>query len=165
MRPRGLPIGNLTSQFWANVYLHELDMFAKHQLRCPAYLRYMDDFLLFSDDKQELNHWREAIRDFLAARLRLQLHPRKSVVFPVHTGLDFCGFRLFPHPPSLTQEQRTSLCAAIPLPAGRLPGRRPDLCRDEPVGAVLDCPRQPRRHLAAAAAHFSRLPVALLSAN
>jgi RNA-directed DNA polymerase len=96
MRPRGLPIGNLTSQFWANVYLHELDMFAKHQLRCPAYLRYMDDFLLFSDDKQELNHWREAIRDFLAARLRLQLHPRKSVVFPVHTGLDFCGFRLFP---------------------------------------------------------------------
>lgn len=96
MRLRGLPIGNLSSQFWANVYLHELDMFAKHQLRCPAYLRYMDDFLLFSDDKQELNRWREAIRDFLAARLRLQLHPRKSVVFPVHTGLDFCGFRLFP---------------------------------------------------------------------
>jgi RNA-directed DNA polymerase len=96
LRPRGLPIGNLTSQFWANVYLHELDMFAKHELRCPAYLRYMDDFLLFSDNKQELNQWRDAIRDFLATRLRLQLHPHKSVVFPVHTGLDFCGFRLFP---------------------------------------------------------------------
>jgi RNA-directed DNA polymerase len=95
-RPRGLPIGNLSSQFWANVYLHELDMFAKQQLRCPAYLRYMDDFLLFSDNKQELNQWREAIRDFLATELRLQLHPRKSVVFPVRTGLDFCGFRLFP---------------------------------------------------------------------
>ena len=95
-RPRGLPIGNLTSQFWANVYLHELDMFVKHELRCPAYLRYMDDFLLFSDDKRELHQWREAIRNFLAVRLRLLLHPQKSVVFPVRTGLDFCGFRLYP---------------------------------------------------------------------
>ncbi|MFQ5575468.1 MAG: reverse transcriptase domain-containing protein [Anaerolineae bacterium] len=95
-RPRGLPIGNLTSQFWANVYLHELDKFVKHELRCPAYLRYMDDFLLFSDDKCQLHQWRETIHAFLADELRLQLHPRKSVVFPVRTGLDFCGFRIFP---------------------------------------------------------------------
>ncbi len=53
LRPRGLPIGNLTSQFWANVYLHELDIFVKHELRCPAYLRYMDDFVLFSDDQAQ----------------------------------------------------------------------------------------------------------------
>jgi RNA-directed DNA polymerase len=95
-RPRGLPIGNLTSQFWANVYLHELDMFVKHELRCPAYLRYMDDFVLFADDKSHLHTWKEAIHEFLAARLRLVLHPKKSLVSPVKVGLDFCGFRLYP---------------------------------------------------------------------
>jgi RNA-directed DNA polymerase len=78
-----LPIGNLTSQFWANVYLHELDKFAKHTLHCPAYLRYMDDFVLFADDKAQLHTWKETIRDFLADHLRLLLHPKKSVVFPV----------------------------------------------------------------------------------
>jgi retron-type reverse transcriptase len=96
LRPRGLPIGNLTSQFWANVYLNELDMFVKHDLRCPAYLRYMDDFVLFADDKATLHGWKEAIRDFLAARLRLELHPKKSLVFPVGVGIEFCGFRIFP---------------------------------------------------------------------
>jgi len=96
LRPRGLPIGNLTSQFWANVYLHELDLFAKHVLRCSAYLRYMDDFILYSDDKAQLQEWIEAIREFLACRLRLVLHPKKSPVFPVAVGIDFCGFRLYP---------------------------------------------------------------------
>ncbi len=95
-RPRGLPIGNLTSQFWANTYLHELDKFVKHQLRCPAYLRYMDDFCLFSDDKDQLHAWKEAVREFLASHLRLVLHPKKSLVFPVKVGIDFCGFRLYP---------------------------------------------------------------------
>lgn len=95
-RPRGLPIGNLTSQFWANIYLHELDKFVKQQLHCPAYLRYMDDFVLFSDEKTELGHWREAVEHFLATHLRLQLHPRKSVTFPTTSGIDFCGFRIFP---------------------------------------------------------------------
>jgi retron-type reverse transcriptase len=56
LRPRGLPIGNLTSQFWANVYLHELDKLVKHRLRCPAYLRYMDDSVLFYDDKAQLHN-------------------------------------------------------------------------------------------------------------
>jgi len=88
-RPRGLPIGNLSSQFWANVYLHELDKFVKHELKCPAYLRYMDDFVLFTDDKRQLHRWRETIRQFLANHLRLALHPRKSVIFPTHTGIDF----------------------------------------------------------------------------
>jgi len=95
-RPRGLPIGNLTSQFMANVYLHELDLFVKHQLRCPAYLRYMDDSVLFSDDKAQLRDWQDAVRSFSAARLRLLLHPTKSAIFPVEVGLDFCGFRIFP---------------------------------------------------------------------
>ena len=96
LRPRGLPIGNLTSQFWANVYLHELDLFVKKELKCIPYLRYMDDFVLFSDDKQHLQDWKADIRDFLARRLRLSLHPRKSLVFPTRIGIDFCGFVLFP---------------------------------------------------------------------
>lgn len=71
-RPRGLPIGNLTSQFWANVYLNELDQFVKRVLKCPAYLRYCDDFLLFSDSKKQLWAWKEAIADFLP-QLRLTI--------------------------------------------------------------------------------------------
>jgi len=96
LRERGLPIGNLTSQFWANVYLHELYRIVKHQLKCPAYLRYMDDFLLFSDHKSQLQNWKASISDFLASRLRLVLHPKKSRIFPVNTGIDFCGFIIFP---------------------------------------------------------------------
>ncbi len=94
LRPRGLPIGNLTSQFWANVYLHELDMFVKQDLKCPAYLRYMDDFVLFSNEKGQLHEWKASIREFLGRRLRL--HPKKIVIFPTHIGIDFCGFVLFP---------------------------------------------------------------------
>jgi RNA-directed DNA polymerase len=78
LRPRGLPIGNLTSQFWANVYLHQLDLFVKQTLRCRPYLRYMDDFVLFSNDKAQLHHWKAAITDFLTTRLRLVLHPKKE---------------------------------------------------------------------------------------
>lgn len=96
LRPTGLPIGNLTSQFWANLYLHELDQFVTQRLHCPAYLRYMDDFLLFSDDKSQLRAWKAALRDFLGAHLRLLLHETKSVVQPTSIGLDFCGFILFP---------------------------------------------------------------------
>lgn len=93
-RPRGLPIGNLTSQFWANVYLNELDQFVKRQLRCTAYLRYVDDFLLFADSKKTLWAWKQAIQEFLQ-QLRLSLHERSSTVFPVAAGIPFLGFRLY----------------------------------------------------------------------
>ena len=94
-RPRGLPIGNLTSQFWANVYLNELDQCIKRQLRCPAYVRYVDDFLLFADDKRQLWAWKDAVRERLAG-LRLTLHERESTVYPVAAGLPFLGFRIYP---------------------------------------------------------------------
>lgn len=96
MRPRGLPIGNLTSQFWANVYLNNLDQFVKHQLRCRCYLRYSDDSLLFHDDKALLHVWRGMIIDHLAS-LRLGLHEERAVVYPTHTGIPFLGFRVFPY--------------------------------------------------------------------
>lgn len=95
LRPRGLPIGNLTSQFWANVYLNGFDHFVKRELRCPAYLRYVDDFLLFANDKTLLHAWRRAIIQRLAG-LRLTLHEESAQVFPVSTGIPFLGFRLYP---------------------------------------------------------------------
>ncbi len=94
-RPRGLPIGNLTSQNWANWYLNALDQFVKHELHCRAYLRYCDDFLLFGDDKAELWAWKAAIVDFLQT-LRLTLHDDRAQVYPAHTGISWLGFRVFP---------------------------------------------------------------------
>jgi len=94
-RPRGLPIGNLTSQFWANVYLNSLDQFVRRTLRCRAYLRYVDDFLLFADEKTTLHTWRVAVIERLAD-LRLTLHERRAQVYPVVEGIPFLGFRVFP---------------------------------------------------------------------
>jgi hypothetical protein len=94
-RPRGLPIGNLTSQSWANVYLNDLDQFVKHELRCRAYLRYCDDFLLFADSKATLWQWRQEVIDKLAA-LRLTLHHDRAQVFPVKAGIPWLGFRIYP---------------------------------------------------------------------
>ena len=94
-RPRGLPIGNLTSQFWANVYLHELDTFVTQQLRHGAYVRYADDWLLFGDDKALLAEQHDCIQAKLID-LRLVLHDRKTQRYPVATGIPFLGFRLYP---------------------------------------------------------------------
>lgn len=94
-RPRGLPIGNLTSQFWANVYLNEFDHFVKRDLKCRAYIRYVDDFLLFSNNKQELARWMEQIIQKMA-QLRLGLHEECAQIFPTSTGIPFLGFRVYP---------------------------------------------------------------------
>jgi retron-type reverse transcriptase len=94
-RPRGLPIGNLTSQFWANVYLNELDQFVKHELRCYGYVRYVDDFLLFAHDKATLHLWRNRIIAFLQT-LRLTLHESRAQPKPVKHGIPFLGFTVYP---------------------------------------------------------------------
>ena len=99
-RPRGLPIGNLTSQHWANLYLHPLDLFIKQELHCckqrDAYLRYSDDFLLFAAAKPTLHRWRGEIIAFLQP-FRLTIHEHQAQLFPVKNGIDFLGWRLFPH--------------------------------------------------------------------
>lgn len=94
LRPRGLPIGNLTSQFWANCYLNPFDHFIKQELRCPAYLRFVDDFLLFSDSKRQLWTWLAAIQARLA-QFRLTIHPGAHPR-PVSEGIPFLGFVVFP---------------------------------------------------------------------
>ena len=94
-RPRGLPIGNLTSQFWANVYLNDLDHFIKRHLRVPGYVRYVDDMLLFGDDLSQLHRWRSAVIQRLAG-LRLTVHLGSAQPRPCTSGLPFLGFQLFP---------------------------------------------------------------------
>lgn len=91
----GLPIGNLASQFFANVYLDALDQFVKHQLKARFYLRYCDDCVLLSADKGELEDWERQIEEFLAERLRLQLNERRKLR-PVSDGVDFLGYIVRP---------------------------------------------------------------------
>jgi len=94
-RRRGLPIGNLTSQFFANVYLDSLDHFCKEVLRAKGYLRYVDDFALFHDDPVQLEDWRRRIARFLEGR-RLRLHPRKTRVVATSEAATFLGLVLLP---------------------------------------------------------------------
>ena len=94
-RPKGLPIGNLTSQFWSNCYLHPLDCFIKRELACKFYLRYVDDFALFSDSKEELWDWKQAINEKLTA-LRLRFHEHSAQIVPVSDGVPWLGFVIYP---------------------------------------------------------------------
>ena len=91
-RHRGLPIGNMTSQFWANVYLHGLDNFVKRGLCCPGYIRYVDDFLIFGDDKRELTDIRNRV-DLFLQQLRLRIHEDRAQVRPTHRPTRFLGYR------------------------------------------------------------------------
>jgi hypothetical protein len=88
----GLPIGNYTSQFFANVYLDALDQFVKHELKCRYYLRYVDDFVLLDPDRERLEAWEARIADFLRVRLALELNPRSRELAPVSNGCDFLGY-------------------------------------------------------------------------
>ncbi|MBM4267353.1 MAG: RNA-directed DNA polymerase [Deltaproteobacteria bacterium] len=92
---RGLPIGNLTSQFWGNVYLNELDHFVKRRLRVKSYVRYVDDLVLLSPDRSELAEWRVQIEGFLAERLHLALRAGTHEPEPAGRGADFVGWRTF----------------------------------------------------------------------
>lgn len=91
----GIPIGNLTSQLFANIYLNELDQFVKHQLRERYYIRYMDDFIILNFDKRKLRQAKEKIRGFLKNKLNLELHPKKANIFPAEKGIDFLGYIIF----------------------------------------------------------------------
>jgi len=95
LRPRGLPIGNLTSQFWSNVYLNDFDWFVRRELGCGAYLRYVDDFVLFSDDKRQMYSWKQCIVARLAKE-RLTIHESQTQVQPTHCGIPWLGFIVYP---------------------------------------------------------------------
>jgi RNA-directed DNA polymerase len=92
----GLPIGNLTSQFFANLYLDGVDRFIKQQLKARAYLRYVDDLVILGRDKVQLHEMRECIRESLAQE-RLRLHPRKAHIYHTARGIDLFGYQIFPY--------------------------------------------------------------------
>ncbi|NEQ48496.1 MAG: RNA-dependent DNA polymerase [Leptolyngbya sp. SIOISBB] len=102
-RRKGLPIGNLTSQFFANLYLNGFDHFVKEQLKVKKYLRYVDDFALFSNDRGFLIEARSAIEEYLAS-LRLKIHPIKSQLSATRYGANFVGFRMMPHGESFPKD-------------------------------------------------------------
>jgi retron-type reverse transcriptase len=93
-RRRGLPIGNQTSQFFANVYLDPFDHFVKDRLRVGGYVRYVDDFLAFGDNPRQLAEVRHRVSAFLEG-LRLRLHPAKTVISPTRQGIRFLGYRVW----------------------------------------------------------------------
>lgn len=92
---KGMPLGNLTSQFFANIYLNELDYFVKHKLKVKYYIRYVDDFVIFHSSKKQLEEIKKEISKFLQEKLKLSLHPQKSRIIPLSRGIDFVGFRIF----------------------------------------------------------------------
>lgn len=94
---RGIPLGNLTSQIFSNVYLNELDQFVKHRLKMKHYLRYADDFLILSIDTKQHEEYFLAIDEFLEEKLKLELHPRKILVRKLSWGIDFCGYIILPY--------------------------------------------------------------------
>lgn len=93
----GMPLGNLTSQFFANVYLNESDYFVKHKLKAKYYIRYVDDFVILHSSQEQLKIWKQEISKFLKEKLKLELHPEKSKIISVSKGIDFVGFRNFWH--------------------------------------------------------------------
>jgi len=92
---KGMPLGNLTSQFFANVYLNELDQFVKHKLKVKYYIRYVDDFVILHSSKEQLELWKREIELFLKEKLRLEFHPDKTRILNLSHGIDFVGFRNF----------------------------------------------------------------------
>jgi retron-type reverse transcriptase len=91
----GLPLGNLTSQLFANIYMNEFDQFVKHKLKVKYYIRYADDFIILSENKKYLENKIDPIKDFLQNELKLTLHPNKIFIKTLSSGMDFLGWKHF----------------------------------------------------------------------
>src|SRR3989344_1220222 len=94
---KGMPLGNLTSQFFANVFLNELDHFVKETLQAKYYIRYVDDFVILHKSPEILRQYMKEIDTYLTEKLDLELHPEKSKIIPSQKGTEFLGMRIFPH--------------------------------------------------------------------
>ena len=110
---KGMPLGNLTSQFFANVYLNELDYFVKHNLKAKYYIRYVDDFIILHQYKEQLEIWKQEINNFLKENLKLELHSEKSRIIPLSEGIDFVGFRNFYHYKLLRKRNIRKVISAV----------------------------------------------------
>ena len=92
---KGMPLGNLTSQFFANIYLNEFDHYIKENLRIRHYIRYVDDFVILSDSEKNIEEYKSRIDSFLSKKLALELHPEKTRIITLNSGAAFLGIRVF----------------------------------------------------------------------
>jgi len=110
---KGLPLGNVTSQIFANIYLNELDQFVKHTLKAPYYIRYCDDFVILDNKHMVLEQLVEKIRTFLREKLLLELHPNKVTIRKLRQGTDFLGYVSLPHYRVLRTRTKRRMLARI----------------------------------------------------
>lgn len=94
---KGLPLGNLTSQLFANIYLNEFDQFMKHKIKAKNYIRYADDFVILSESRIWLSEILYHLKNFLRAQLKLEIHPDKIFIKTITSGMDFLGWVHFPN--------------------------------------------------------------------
>ena len=94
VKGKGMPLGNYTSQFFANVYLNDLDYFVKHELKAKYYIRYVDDMVILHRSKKRLEYFKKKIINFLEG-MKLELHPNKSEIISLQKGITFLGYRIF----------------------------------------------------------------------
>ena len=110
-----MPLGNLTSQFFANVYLNVLDYHIKHNLKIKYYIRYVDDFVILHNDKETLKFYKKKINNFLKNNLKIELHKEKSKIMELKQGIDFLGFKQFYYYMVLKRNKRKILKNKISL--------------------------------------------------
>ncbi|MEK7497181.1 MAG: reverse transcriptase/maturase family protein [Patescibacteria group bacterium] len=94
---KGLPLGNVTSQLFSNIYLNELDQFVKHKLKIKYYLRYCDDFVIVNNNQKYLENLISKLAKFLGEKLQITLHERKIIIRKFNQGVDFLGYVVLPH--------------------------------------------------------------------
>jgi len=132
--PTGLPLGNVTSQLFANIYLDELDQFVKHKLKEKYYLRYCDDFVILSESKDHLENLIAPLKNFLKRELKLDLHPDKIVLRKHGQGIDFLGYVVLPQRRILRTKTKKRMLRKIREKRFLL---REDLISDESFGQTL----------------------------
>lgn len=111
----GIPIGNLTSQVFSNIYLNELDRFVKHVLHPQAYLRYGDDFVLFEADEKKLKNMKAVITEFLSDKLKLTMHSKNNLIIKARHGLKFLGTELWSSGKRLSKRNKTRIASRLSL--------------------------------------------------
>lgn len=109
----GIPIGNLTSQIFSNIYLNELDRFVKHEMKCKAYLRYGDDFIIFHRDKKILLQIKDKTSDFIENTLNLKIHLKNNLIIKAEHGLKFLGVVMYPKGRELTKRNQTRIHSRV----------------------------------------------------
>lgn len=112
---KGIPIGNLTSQIFSNIYLNEFDRYVKYTLKCKAYVRYGDDFVVFNENKDQLTLIREKAIYFIANRLKLTMHTQNNFIIKTKQGLKFLGVRIFPEGRRLSKRNSNGIIRKLEL--------------------------------------------------